>query len=189
VRWIGRVRPVTEYRTPSRRDLGVTALVSGFFASAWFGWGQATRTGWELWLNVGSVAAIVVAVIGAVLGFRSPASTAALRDPAAARRYGIIVGIEFGLAGLGAVALGVGGQARYIPVWVCAVVGVHFFPLAPVLGNRLLIPLAVLLCVVAAAALVTGLATGTAPSLVTGAGAGGLLLVFGAVALGYAVRA
>jgi hypothetical protein len=25
----------------SRRDAGITALVLGFFASAWFGWGQA----------------------------------------------------------------------------------------------------------------------------------------------------
>src|SRR5262245_22553773 len=79
----------------SRRDAGITALVLGFFASAWFGWGQAAPpAGLGTWLTVGSVLALVVAAVGASVGFRSPASTAALHDRAAGRRYGVIVGIE-----------------------------------------------------------------------------------------------
>jgi hypothetical protein len=62
-------------------------------------------------------------------------------------------------------------------------VGVHFFPLASTLANRSLRLLGVLLIAVAAAALATGLASGTAPSTVTGAGAGLCLLAFGLATL------
>jgi hypothetical protein len=40
--------------------------------------------------------------------------------------YGIIVGLEFGLLGAGAAALGATGLSQWIPVWVCFGVGVHF---------------------------------------------------------------
>ena len=110
-----------------------------------------------------------------------------MADHGVRRRYSIIVGLEFGLLGAGAAVLGATGQARWIPVWICAGVGVHFFPLASTLANRSLRLLGVLLFGVAAAALATGLASATAPSTVTGAGAGagaGLcLLAFGLATL------
>jgi protein-S-isoprenylcysteine O-methyltransferase Ste14 len=56
-----------------------------------------------------------------------------------------------------------------------------FFPLASTLANRSLRLLGVLLIGVAAAALATGLASATAPSTVTGAGA--CLLAFGLATL------
>jgi hypothetical protein len=176
---------VTGYPRSSRRDRGISALIEGFFGSAWFGWGHAAAT--AIWLDIGTALALVVAIAGAVIGFRSPASTAVLRDRAAARRYGILVGIEFGLAGLGAGILGAIGQTDFIPVWVCAVVGIHFVPLASVLRDRLYVPLGVLLCGVAVAALVTALTTGVAASTVTGLGAGYVLVVFGVIALALAV--
>ena len=52
------------------------------------------------------------------------------------------------------------GQYRWIAVWICFGVGVHFFPLASTLDNRSLRLLG-------------------APSTVTGAGAGLCLLAFG----------
>ena len=64
-----------------------------------------------------------------------------------------------------------------------------FFPLASTLANRSLRLLGVLLIAVAAAALATGLASGTAPSTVTGAGAGLCLLAFGLATLFTAGRA
>jgi hypothetical protein len=168
----------------SRRDAGITALVEGFFAMAWFGWGQEGPPGRLVPVLVtGSIVAFAVALAGAVVGFRSPKETAVLRDRAAFRRYGIIVGIEFGLAGVGAGILGATGAAAYIPVWICAVVGVHFFALAPVLRDRNLVPLGVVLCVVAVAALIVGLATDVLPSAVTGIGAGTALAGFGVAAL------
>ena len=59
-----------------------------------------------------------------------------MADPEARRRYSIIVGLEFGLLGAGAAVLGATGQYRWTPVWICAGVGVHFFPLATTLDNR-----------------------------------------------------
>ncbi|WBB64916.1 hypothetical protein [Micromonospora sp. WMMD812] len=173
----------------SRRDGGITALVEGFFGAAWFGWGHAAPPAWlDPWLTVGSVAALLVAVAGAVVGFASAASTAAINNRAAGRRYGIIVGVEFALAGLGAALLGALGQPDYIPVWICAVVGVHFLPLAPVLRDRNLIPLGILVSATAAVALVGGLTTDVVPSTITGVGAGLSLSVFGAYALIGALR-
>jgi hypothetical protein len=69
-----------------------------------------------------------------------------------------------------AVSLGQAGQGDFIPVWVCAVVGVHFFALARLLEDPLLVPLGALVTAVAVVALVAGLATGVAPSTVTGVG-------------------
>jgi hypothetical protein len=113
---------------------------------------------------------------------RSRGADAGRRDRAADRRYLLIVLAEFALAGLGAVTLSAAGWSEFIPVLVCALVGLHFFPLAPLLGDPLLRPLAVAMCAVALAGLVVGLATAVSASLVVGAGAG--LLLFG-----YAVRA
>lgn len=156
---------------------------------AWFGWGQEGPPAWLVpFLVAGSFVGFAVAVAGAVTGFRSPKETAALRDRAKLRRYGIIVGVEFGIAGIGAAILGATGQPAYIPAWVCAVVGVHFFVLAPVLGDRNLLPLGAILCVVAVAALVVGLATDVLPSAVTGIGAGAALAGFGGAALVKAFR-
>jgi len=180
---------IVEKVRQSRRDGGVTALVEGFFGAAWFGWGQAAPPDWlGPWLTAGSIVALLVAVAGAVVGFTSPASTAAINSREAGRRYGIIVGVEFGLAGLGAALLGILGQADYIPVWVCAVVGVHFVPLAGVLRDRNLIPLSVLVTATAVVALIAGLLTDTAPSTVTGVGAGLSLTLFGVLALVGALR-
>jgi len=73
-------------------------------------------------------------------------------------------------------------------VWICAVVGVHFFPLAPVLRDRELYPLGVAMCVVAAIGLVTGLASDVAPSTVVGIGAGLLLLGYAVLGLSRAAQ-
>jgi hypothetical protein len=171
-------------RPRSRRDLGMTALIEGFFAFVWFGWGQANASaGLRVALAVGGVAAALVAVAGGVQAFRSPASTSVLHDRRAWRRYGVAVGVEFTLAGVGAAVLAVAGQEDFIPVWVCLVVGVHFFPLASLLQDRLLVPLGASVTAVALVAFVAGLATGVAPSTVTGVGAGILLTVFAVAAL------
>jgi hypothetical protein len=136
----------------------------------------------------GQPAGLVVAAVGAFVGFRSPASTAAIHDRAAGRRYGVIVAIEFGLAGLGAGILGAIGQAVYVPVWVCAVVGVQLLPLAPLLRDRRLVALGVLITIVAVMALVAGLTHTVSPSTVTGVGAGLLLLTFAIAELAGALR-
>ena len=106
-----------------------------------------------------------------------------MRDPAVRRRYNRIVGVEFALAGAGAAILGVTGLADWIAVWVCAVVGAHFLPLARVFGDPVLVALGAALMAVAAAALVVGLATTTAPTTVAGPATGACLVVAGVVTL------
>jgi hypothetical protein len=169
-------------QNPSRRDAAFTALFLGFFAAAWFGWAQAGGR-FTPWLIAGSVLSWLVAAAGLVIGLRSPAAGSATRRPGAGRRYGIIVGTEFGSAAVGAAILGVIGQAEYIPVWVCAVVGVHFFPLAPVLADDGLKILGVAAVLVACAGLATALLSDVDAVTVTGIGAGLLLLGYSVIAL------
>ena len=121
----------------------------------------------------------LLTVAGVVVTKRSAGRLRVMADPAVRRRYSVIVGVEFGLLGAGAAVLGATGQYRWIPVWICFGVGVHFFPLASTLENPSLRPLGVLLAAVAAAALAAGLASAMAPSTVTGLGAGLCLLAFG----------
>ena len=169
---------------PTGRSRGVTVAVDGFFAFVWFGWGQADAPSWLVVpLAVGTGLGVVLAVVGVVATKRSAGRLPAMSDPAVRRRYGILVGLEFGLLGAGAAVLGVTGLYQWVPVWICFGVGVHFFPLAEVLENPSLRPLGVLLVAVALAALVTGLASAVAPSTVTGLGAGLCLLAFGLASL------
>jgi hypothetical protein len=173
---------LADVESTSRRDAGFTALFLGFFAAAWFGWGQAGER-FGAWLTAGSIVSWLVAIAGLVVGLRSTAEGSAMRRPGANRRYGIIVGTEFGSAAVGAAILGVTGQAEYIPAWICAVVGVHFFPLAPVLGDRGLYPLGVATVAVAIAGLLTGLLSDVDAVTVVGVGAGLLLLGYSLLAL------
>jgi hypothetical protein len=69
------------------------------------------------------------------------------------------------------------------------VVGLHFFPLAPVLRDPGLRPLGAAMTAVAAAGLVTALASAVAASTVVGIGAGALLLGYASLALARARRA
>ncbi|MGC4791172.1 hypothetical protein ACLQ22_25485 [Micromonospora sp. DT178] len=164
----------------SRRQAGLAALYLGVFATIWFSVPAAEQPLRAL-LVVASGAALVTAVIGAVVVARSRGPVA--HDRAADRRYLLIVLAEFAAAGLGAVVLALVGWSEFIPVLVCAVVGLHFFPLVPVLRDPLLRLLGAAMCVVALAGLVTALATAVSAGLVVGTGAGLLLLGYAVLAL------
>jgi hypothetical protein len=161
------------------RDGAMSALILGFFASSWFGWAQEKPpSGWRSPLMVGAVLSLIVAVLGAVYAWRNWSGGSALSEPGAMRQYGIIVGVEFGVAAAGAATIGLWGHSEYIAAWVCLVVGVHFWPMAPVLKSPPLIALGALLVAVAVVAVLVSRRTGAAPSAITGAGAGTALLGF-----------
>jgi hypothetical protein len=85
---------------PAGRGRGVTVAVEGFFAFVWFGWGQADAPSWlVIPLAIGTVLGALLAVAGVVVAKRSAGPLPAASDPAVRRRYGIIVGLEFGLLG------------------------------------------------------------------------------------------
>jgi hypothetical protein len=161
------------------RDGAMSALILGFFASSWFGWAQEKPPpGWRSPLIVGTVLSLIVASAGAVYAWRNWSSGSVLSEPDAMRQYGIIVGVEFGTAAAGAGVIALWGRGEYIAAWVCLVVGVHFWPMAPVLKSPSLVVLGALLTVVAVAAVFVSRHTGVALSAITGAGAGVALLGF-----------
>jgi hypothetical protein len=173
----------------TRLDHAITAVILGFFGSAWFGWAHAAAsTAGELWLDVGSGLAVAVAVAALVTAFRVPRDRAAMTERADRRRYGITAGIEFALIAAGAAGLGSSGHPRWIAVWVLAVVGAHFIPLAPPLHNWALYPLGLLVCAVAVAALMVGLVSTVDPTGIAGIGGGVLLAGCAAYDLALALR-
>jgi hypothetical protein len=64
----------------------------------------------------------------------------------------------------------------FVPVWICAVVGVHFFPLASVLRAPLTRWLGIAVTTVSMTGLLVGVFSAIVPSTVTGPGAGVALL-------------
>jgi hypothetical protein len=177
------------------RDDAMTALIFGFFASMWFGWAQAEPDGsarklaerppqsWRRWLTLAALLSLMVGAAGGFLAWRHWGDGSALSEPGAMRRYGITVGIEFALAGIGAAILGVRKRQNLIAPWICLVVGVHFAPLAPILKNPLLYALAALMTVVALVAVPLARRRDLAPSAITGVGAGASLLFFAIISL------
>ena len=172
--------PGQPHGTP--RDLSVSALILGFAAMMWFGWGQSQPPpGWSLPLTIGLFAAIAVEGFAGSMVARFRGTATAMRDQRVSRRYGITVGVEVAAIALGAVGLGLAGRPAYTAPWILLVVGVHFLPLGRLFGSVDLLWSGLVLCAVAVAAAVTGAVSAVAPSAVTG-GFGGLVLVVAAVA-------
>jgi hypothetical protein len=168
--------------TGTRRQAGLTGLYLGVFAAAWFSVPKADPPLRTL-LVLGSVAALLTAVAGAVLAFRARDADQASRDRTDDRRYLRIVVVEFAAAGLGALLLALAGWSEFIPVAVGVAVGMHFVPLAAVLRDPPLRPLGAAVCVVALAGLVVGVASSVSPGKIVGAGTGLLLLGYAVMAL------
>lgn len=165
------------------RDAAMTTAIFGFFASAWFGWAQERppegRATW--WLAGGSVLGLLLAVFGGVMAWLRWGTGSVLSGEGGMDLYLTVLGVEFGVALLGVVALLVLRRRAYFAPWVCLVVGVHFFPLAPVLANPGLYALAALLTAWPFAAVLWGRRRDLPLSFTTGVGAGPVLLVFALV--------
>jgi hypothetical protein len=163
----------------------MSALILGFFAVAWFGWAQADPPdSWLTLLTLGMFLSLLVAIGGVIQATRHWSGPSALTNAGAMHRYNTIVIIEFGAAAIGAVILIVLGEAAYGAPWVCFVVGIHFWSLAPVLQAPFLHGLSI--------ALVAALAeaqTSLAASAIAGAAAGVALLVTAATDLVLTVTA
>jgi hypothetical protein len=166
------------------RDAAMTALILGFFASCWFGWAQEQPPpAWRPLLITGMVLSLAVAATGAVFAWRHWSGDSALSEPGAMRQYGIIVGVEFSVAAAGAAAIALLGRSEYVAPWICLVVGVHVFPMAPVLKSPPLFVLGAALIAVAAAAVLICRGRQLALSAVTGAGAGMVLLGYASLSI------
>jgi hypothetical protein len=173
--------PLVTALADARRRAGLTALYLGIFATIWLSVPE-TEPPLAVLLVAGSIAALITAGAGGALAVRSRAEGPLSRDAVSDRKYLVIFAAELAAAGFGAVLLAVTGRSEYIPVLVGAVVGIHFWPLAPVLRDPALRILAALVCVTALAGLVTGMVSTVSPGEVVGTGVGVLLL-------GYAIGA
>jgi hypothetical protein len=175
-------------QTSYLRDVAMFAAIFGFFAFVWFGWAQERPpSAWKKWLIIGMITSVVVAAGGGLLAWQNWQEPSTLNVDTVFRFYTVVVAIEFWVAVIGAVVLAVRHRRKWIPVWICAVVGIHFVPLALVFDSLLLIVLGLVLLGVAVAAYRASQRTTVEPSAVAGAGAGVALLItavmYGTVAL------
>lgn len=159
------------------RDAAATAAVFGFFAASWFGWAQEKPpSAWVNWLIAGSLLSLLVAIVGGFFTWQNW-STGTAFTPQTGRTFGLIVGIEFAIAGIGAGLLSWWGRADLIAPWIALVVGVHFIPLAPLLHYPLLYGVAALVIIAALVAVPLANAQEIAVSAVTGVTTGSILWV------------
>ncbi|MDT0331305.1 hypothetical protein [Nocardiopsis lambiniae] len=161
------------------RDATMTMAIFGFFAAAWFGWARvrppAGNATW--WLAGGSVLGLLLAVAGGVLSWLHWDSGSVPAAERAMTLYLVILGVEFGVALLGVLVLLAMDRREYFAPWICLVVGVHFVPLAAVLDNVLLYPLAVWLTLWPFLAVRWANRRDLAYGFTTGVGAGPALLL------------
>jgi hypothetical protein len=158
------------------RDAAATAAIFGFFASAWFGWAQdQPPQAWRKALLAGSITSVLTAVAGGILTWRHW-SDGTVFGPDSSRTFGVIVGIEFVVAAAGAALLVARRRQALIPAWIALVVGVHFFPLAPLLHYPLLYPIAGLVTLAALGAIPLARTRSVAVSATTGLLVGPVLL-------------
>ncbi|GAB2917658.1 hypothetical protein GCM10027280_00840 [Micromonospora polyrhachis] len=158
------------------RDAAATAVIFGFFASSWYGWAQeAPPPAWRKLLATGSITAILMAVAGGLLAWRHWSDGTAF-DADTSRTFGIVVGIEFGLAGIGAGILAALRRSELISAWIALVVGVHLFPVAELIDYPLIHVVAALITLVALAAIPVARSRSLKVSAVVGVGAGSVLL-------------
>lgn len=158
------------------RDTAATTVVFGFFASSWFGWAQESPPrGWRKPLIAASVLTLLTAVAGALLTWRYWDDGTAF-DAGTSRRFGIVVGIEFAAAALGAAVLAVRRRRELIPVWIAFVVGVHLFPVASLIGYPVIHVVAALITLASVVAVPIARSRSITPSAVVGAATGAVLL-------------
>lgn len=158
------------------RDAALTAAIFGFFASGWFGWAQeAPPPRWSRRLAAGSIASIATAIAGGIIGWQHW-SDGTIFGPETGRDFGIVVGIEFAVAGLGAGLLAWRKHAELISAWVAFVVGVHLFPVAAILHYPMLYVAAALVTLVSVVAIPVARSRSLAVSFVIGLGSGVVLL-------------
>lgn len=124
------------------RDHAFTIGWFGLMSCVWFGWGQeAPPRSWRPWLGVGSVLGLILAIGFSFIVYSNWATATALEGHYA--WFGVLVGAEVLLAGLGCFLLYRRGEARWMAWWVALIIALHFLPLAFLLRDLSLVVLGV----------------------------------------------
>lgn len=154
----------------------MAAAILGFFASSWFGWSmEDPSVSKRRWLVAAAVISLLVAAGGGFLAWRNW-NEGTVFDEGTSRLFGIVVGLEVLLSGLGAWFLSSRKKSELIPAWIALVVGVHFFPLGALLRYPMLYVLAAAMTIAAIGGVLYARSRSLPISAVTGVGAGSLLL-------------
>ncbi|MEU4817811.1 hypothetical protein AB0G03_19370 [Micromonospora aurantiaca] len=168
-------------------NAAATAAIFGVFGIVWFGWAQeAPPRAWRPWLGIGSVLSLVAAIIGGIVTARTWDKGSSV-DERTGPVFGVIVLIEVVLCAVGAIWLRRADRTPLVPVWIALIVGLHFFPLAPLLGYPALAIWAALVTLVALVSVPVARRCDFTPSAVVGAGTGVALLAGAATALVHAL--
>ena len=173
------------------RTRGLTAAIDGVCAAGWFAWARSDATASaSLVTEVAAAAALLVAVTGltfAAARYDPPSDLAS----AARRRRTIRIGVAVAVPVIAGVAvLAVIGASQWIPVWVCAGLGLFIVASAGVVETPFLTAIGVAVTASAVLAVIVGVETTLAPVIVAGLGAGTCLLVtaVGSLAAASAVK-
>ena len=159
------------------RDAAATAAILGFFSTTWFGWAQEhPPKSWRPWLITGTVVSLATMLAGGILTSRHWSDGTAF-DENTSKTFGIVVGIEFVLAGAGAALLRARGKQDVTPVWIALVVGLHLFPVAAIIDYPLIHVVGALVTIAALAAIPVARSRSLPTSAMNGLGVGTALLV------------
>ncbi len=118
--------------TEFARDGLFTAAWFGLMTVVWLGWAQEDPPRrWRLPLGIGSVLGMILAIgfgVLTVLNWSAPSALQGRQE-----WFGILVGAEFGAAGLGCLVLALRKLNRWMAWWVALIVAMHFVPLGFIL--------------------------------------------------------
>ncbi len=133
------------------RDNAATAAVFGFLRVSLVRLGAGKPpTAWRDALAAGSIMSLLIAVAGGILTWWHW-EDGTVFDEDTSRAFGLVVSIEFALAGAGSLVLAMRRRTDIIPTWMALVVGVHLFPVAWLLGIPLIYFVAALVTLAALA--------------------------------------
>lgn len=156
------------------------AVVLAGVSIAWFAWGH--QGGQAVWLlRAGMVLSTLVLVAAIITVRRVPGPPTLATDPIVRKIYRMTVIAEILAILVGVVLLGTTGNGAYLPAWALAVVGLHFVPFVGIFRAPVLRLATVLCLLVAAAAVLLGMAGVVPAPTVAGLG-GGIVLLAVAVA-------
>jgi hypothetical protein len=124
------------------RDHSFTIAWFGLMTFVWLGWSQEDPKPWmRPILGIGSVLGLGLSIWFGILTYRGWSGATALEG-----RYpwmGVLVVVEFALAGIGVLVLARRKQQRWSAWWVALVVALHFLPLGILLQDGTVVALGV----------------------------------------------
>jgi hypothetical protein len=160
------------------RDHLMIGVIFGVASFVWFGWGQEDPPrAWRAVLGIGAALGAVLALASGFFAWRNWSAATVFDLAKVASRFGVVVGAEVLICGVGALVLARKRLTRYIAPWICGVVGLHFVPLALLFANATLLLPALVMVLVAILSVRAGRQGRLTPSAGTGLGAGTVLLL------------